>query len=129
VGDVVLEQAARELVILGDGHVRVAREIVVAEAAEPGAQRAFLGVVGDGAFELVVPTVVGPRFVPGAPTGASGTGWSPDTTRVPDASRITPPVAPKGTRAASVRETDSTRLPRSYLASATTPAPSRRARC
>jgi Ca-activated chloride channel family protein len=53
----------------------------------------------DGAFELVVPTVVGPRFVPGAPTGASGTGWSPDTTRVPDASRITPPVAPKGTRA------------------------------
>ena len=53
----------------------------------------------DGTFELSVPTVVGPRFVPGQPIGASGTGWAPDTTRVPDASRITPPVAPKGTRA------------------------------
>jgi Ca-activated chloride channel family protein len=53
----------------------------------------------DGAFELAVPTVVGPRFVPGAPTGRGGTGWAPDSTRVPDASRITPPVAPKGTRA------------------------------
>jgi Ca-activated chloride channel family protein len=53
----------------------------------------------EGAFELTVPTVVGPRFVPGAPTGARGAGWAPDTTRVPDASRITPPVAPKDTRA------------------------------
>ncbi len=39
----------------------------------------------DGTFELVVPTVVGPRFVP--PAG------------VPDAGRITPPVTPEGTRA------------------------------
>src|SRR5439155_1183921 len=35
----------------------------------------------------------------GAPTGHAGTGWAPDTTRVPDASRITPPVTPEGTRA------------------------------
>src|SRR4029453_10504881 len=42
-------------------------------------------VLRDGTFELVVPTVVGPRFVP--PAG------------VPDADRITPPVTPEGTRA------------------------------
>jgi Ca-activated chloride channel family protein len=53
----------------------------------------------DGTFSFSFPTVVGPRFVPGAPVGASGTGWAPDTTRVPDASRVTPPVVPEGTRA------------------------------
>lgn len=53
----------------------------------------------DGAFAFVFPTVVGPRFIPGAPTGQQGTGWSPDTDRVPDGSRITPPVTPPGTRA------------------------------
>ncbi len=52
-----------------------------------------------GTFEFVFPTVVGPRFLPGAPTGRIGTGWGPDTTRVPDGSRITPPVTPKQTRA------------------------------
>src|SRR5207249_2863405 len=39
------------------------------------------------------------RFIPGEPTGHAGTGWAPDTTRVPDASHITPPVTPEGTRA------------------------------
>jgi Ca-activated chloride channel family protein len=53
----------------------------------------------DGAFEFSFPTVVGPRFVPGTATGHAGTGWAPDTDRVPDASRITPPVTPEGTRA------------------------------
>ena len=52
-----------------------------------------------GAFAFAVPTVVGPRFVPGAPTGQSGSGWAPDTDQVPDASHITPPVAAQGTRA------------------------------
>ncbi len=42
-------------------------------------------VFREGAFELVVPTVVGPRFVP--PAG------------VPHAGRVTPPVTPEGTRA------------------------------
>ncbi len=56
-------------------------------------------VFRDGTFELSFPTVVGPRFVPGEPVGRSGTGRAPDTDRVPDASRVTPPVAPKGTRA------------------------------
>src|SRR5262249_59871887 len=41
---------------------------------------------------------------PGKATGKQGGGWAPDTDRVPDASRITPPVAgvhygTKGTRA------------------------------
>jgi len=49
----------------------------------------------DGSYEFVFPMVVGPRYIPGAPTGKQGGGWSPDTTQVPDASRITPPVAAK----------------------------------
>lgn len=53
----------------------------------------------DGTFEFSFPTVVGPRFVPGNATGHAGTGWAPDTDRVPDASRVTPPVTPEGTRA------------------------------
>ncbi|MFC1834957.1 VIT domain-containing protein [Thermodesulfobacteriota bacterium] len=53
----------------------------------------------DGSFKFVFPMVVGPRFIPGKPTGKSGTGREPDTTQVPDASRITPPVTPEGVRA------------------------------
>ena len=57
----------------------------------------------DGSYEFVFPMVVGPRYIPGTPAQAGssnqGGGWSPDTTQVPDASRITPPVAAKGTRA------------------------------
>jgi Ca-activated chloride channel family protein len=53
----------------------------------------------DGAFTFVFPMVVGPRFIPGSPSGRQDMGWSPDTDQVPDASRITPPVTPKGTRA------------------------------
>lgn len=53
----------------------------------------------DGAFKFVFPMVVGPRFIPGKPAGNKGTGWAKDTDQVPDASRITPPVAKKGKRA------------------------------
>ena len=53
----------------------------------------------EGTCEFSFPMVVGPRYVPGNPTGASGGGWSPDTDQVPDASKITPPVAKPGTRA------------------------------
>ncbi len=52
----------------------------------------------DGKYTFAFPTVVGPRFNPGGSTGKQGTGWSPDTTIVPDASKITPPVTPEGTR-------------------------------
>ncbi len=53
----------------------------------------------DGIYEFSFPMVVGPRYIPGSPTSAKGTGWARDTDAVPDASRITPPVTPKGTRA------------------------------
>ena len=55
----------------------------------------------DGSYEFSFPMVVGPRYVPGAPLGRPSTGGGrlPDTDQVPDASRITPPVAPKGMRA------------------------------
>jgi Ca-activated chloride channel homolog len=43
-----------------------------------------------GSYEFVFPMVVGPRFIPGEPIVRSGTGRAPDTTEVPDASRITP---------------------------------------
>lgn len=52
-----------------------------------------------GAYTFNFPTVVGPRFVPGNATGASGRGRLPDTDRVPDASKITPKVAAAGERA------------------------------
>jgi Ca-activated chloride channel homolog len=46
-----------------------------------------------GAFSLRFPMTVGVRYIPGSPLASnSGTGWSPDTLRVADASRITPPV-------------------------------------
>ncbi len=80
-----------------------------------------------GSYEFHFPMVVGPRYIPGIPTSKkpdlpkelkgkvgeleepgvegpvegtvpSGTGWSPDTTRVLDASRITPPVLKPGYR-------------------------------
>ena len=54
----------------------------------------------DGSYEFVFPMVVGPRYIPGTVAiGHQGGGWAPDTDRVPDASRITPPVAAPGTRA------------------------------
>lgn len=49
-----------------------------------------------GTFSLRFPMVVGPRYIPGTPVVMEdqppGNGWSLDTDRVPDASRITPPV-------------------------------------
>ena len=78
-----------------------------------------------GTYEFHFPMVVGPRFIPGAPSSVippvpdelkgkvgeldrrkvpegpdepKGTGWAPDTHRVGDASRITPPVLKPGFR-------------------------------
>lgn len=51
-----------------------------------------------GEYEFVYPMVVGPRYMPGAPVGKQGGGWSPDTDQVPDASKISPPVRKPGTR-------------------------------
>ncbi len=53
----------------------------------------------DGTYEFVFPMVVGPRYIPGRPTGKLGGGWASDTDMVPDASLVTPWVAPEGMRA------------------------------
>ncbi|MEK7653370.1 MAG: VIT domain-containing protein [Patescibacteria group bacterium] len=49
-----------------------------------------------GGGRFTIPLVVGPQFIPGNPTGKASGGWAPDTDEVPDASRITPIVDPKG---------------------------------
>lgn len=58
----------------------------------------------DGSFEFNFPMVVGPRYIPGQalPGQSQGSGCSPDTDRVLDASRITPPEERTG-RDLSVR--------------------------
>jgi Ca-activated chloride channel family protein len=47
-----------------------------------------------GEFRLRFPMVVGPRYISGtdAVAGVAGTGWGVNTSAVPDAERITPPV-------------------------------------
>jgi Ca-activated chloride channel homolog len=47
----------------------------------------------DGSYEFVFPMTVGPRYIPGNTTGQQSGGFSPDTDKVPDGSRITPQVA------------------------------------
>ena len=53
-----------------------------------------------GEIEFAFPMVVGPRYIPGAPAlePPTGTGTRADTDRVPDASRVTPPVLAPGQR-------------------------------
>jgi Ca-activated chloride channel family protein len=47
----------------------------------------------DGSYEFVFPMTVGPRYIPGTPNGQQSGGFSPDTDKVPDGSKITPQVA------------------------------------
>ncbi len=51
-----------------------------------------------GTWQLVLPLVVAPRYVPGRANGRPtvGSGRSPDTDRAPDASRVTPAATPGG---------------------------------
>ncbi|MCH8805561.1 MAG: VWA domain-containing protein, partial [Planctomycetes bacterium] len=53
----------------------------------------------DGRFEWVFPMVVGPRYIPGGGSAPAPMTKGRDTPQVPDGSKITPPVTPKGTRA------------------------------
>lgn len=75
----------------------------IAPGEEVEVEIAFGQVVAlsDGVFSLRFPMVVAPRYIPGKAIGIagdgakvqfSGSGWSVDTDKVPDASRITPPV-------------------------------------
>ncbi|MBM3267225.1 MAG: VWA domain-containing protein [Candidatus Sericytochromatia bacterium] len=49
----------------------------------------------DGEWRWAIPTLVAPRYIPGAPmpAGRTGHGMADPTDRVPDADRITPPLA------------------------------------
>lgn len=53
----------------------------------------------DGTFEWTFPMVVGPRYIPGGGSAPAPLTSGQPTPQVPDAPRITPPVAPQGTRA------------------------------
>ncbi len=47
----------------------------------------------EGTFSMRFPVTMTPRYIPGTPLKERrGSGWSADTTRVDDASRVTPPV-------------------------------------
>lgn len=47
----------------------------------------------EGTFSLRIPLTMTPRYIPGQPLpDRTGSGWSTDTTQVPDASTITPPM-------------------------------------
>lgn len=50
----------------------------------------------DGRMRWRFPTVVAPRYTPGAAVGHAGPGVAPDTDLVPDASRISPPLRLSG---------------------------------
>ena len=52
----------------------------------------------EGTFSMRFPVTMTPRYIPGTPlTERKGSGWSPDTTQVGDASRVTPPVVAEST--------------------------------
>lgn len=50
----------------------------------------------DGEQTWRFPTVIAPRYLPGEPIGHGGPGVYPDTDRVPDASRLQPPLRLEG---------------------------------
>lgn len=52
-----------------------------------------------GSYEFSFPMVVGPRYKPGTAVSQPGSGSSPDTSQVPDASRISPKPVAEGMRA------------------------------
>lgn len=62
-------------------------------------------VAGNDGWQLLIPLVVGKKLTPGVANGrpTQGTGAVPDTNRAPDASRITPLVAPAAGIATTIR--------------------------
>jgi Ca-activated chloride channel family protein len=48
----------------------------------------------EGSMRVMIPTLVAPRYIPGAVGGRTGHGTQEPTTQVPDADRITPPIGP-----------------------------------
>lgn len=86
----LLEQKRTNIFTMNVGGIEPGEDIRVSVIYQ---QRVFWQQ-GGGRFTL--PFVVAPRFIPGAPKGKTGRGWSEDTDAVPDASEITPVVAKEG---------------------------------
>ena len=73
----------------------------------------------EGNFSLRFPLTLTPRYIPGAPLpGRKGSGWSPDTAIVTDASLITPPVVTRSRdHKISFAATINAGVPLEYIAS------------
>ncbi len=73
----------------------------------------------EGTFSLRFPMTLTPRYIPGhALPDRQGSGWSPDTNLVDDASLITPPmISASGGHKASVRATVNAGMPLEIIAS------------
>jgi len=73
----------------------------------------------DSSFSVRFPVTLTPRYIPGTPLpGRKGSGWSPDTTSVPDASLITPPVVTRSQdHRLSFEATINAGMPLEYIAS------------
>jgi Ca-activated chloride channel family protein len=73
----------------------------------------------EGTFSLRFPMTLTPRYIPGqALPDRQGSGWSPDTTRVDDASLITPPMVPvSNSLKISLRATVNAGMPLEIIAS------------
>ncbi|MFO7898395.1 MAG: VIT domain-containing protein, partial [Planctomycetota bacterium] len=112
----LLEQERPNIFTQSVGNIKPNQEVVI-EISYVDVLKYDMGV-----YDFHFPMVVGPRFIPGSATSAKaevppelrgkvaeppapegekkpkGDGWAPDTDRVPDASRITPPVLKPGFR-------------------------------
>ncbi len=86
-----LEQHRSNVFTMNIGNLKAGETMVIQ------IQLAQLLRLHDHTLRILLPTVVGPRYIPGTPTGHStGFGWSPPTDAVPDADWITPPVSEDG---------------------------------
>jgi Ca-activated chloride channel family protein len=86
-GAALLEEERRNVFTASVGNLLPGEETIIEVAY---VQRL---AADEGALRLMIPTLVAPRYVPGAPAGdRSGHGFSGPTDRVPDADRITPRI-------------------------------------
>lgn len=90
-GAALLDQERDDVFTCAVGNVNPGEEAVIEIAIVARTERA-----GE-ALRLKIPTLVAPRYVPGAPDGhREGHGVAEPTDRVPDADRISPQISPTG---------------------------------
>ncbi len=90
-GAALLDQERDDVFTCAVGNVNPGEEAVIEIAIVARTERA-----GE-ALRLKIPTLVAPRYVPGAPVGhREGHGAAEPTDRVPDADRISPPISKTG---------------------------------